>query len=188
MIIPASLEATAVVLHRELLEKLQLICERTDLECDKKFSESVFLSEEYTKRLYRLIPEEGFMDSSSEILFFKSIKPLFVVEREYNQRLYHAFVFGKDDNSFLGRELCRMEKLLAEHKDFARYYHNGESQNDHAWFVQGQAPLPTSLCMQPWETNPRHTSARDNWVAGLLAVERYREWLTIKMQTLEKRL
>ncbi len=95
-------------------------------------------------------------------------------------------MFGASDNEFWSHELKRMERLLAGHSEFADYYHNGHTHNDYAWFSQGQAPLPTNLCIHPWETNPRHTSARDNWVTGLIAVERYRDWLKEKENTINQ--
>lgn len=178
-----ALRPAAVVLHRQLLDALQEICMTGCKDIEKLLSSAVFTAEEYLKKLYDLIPAQGFNDPDEEIFFFKSVKPLFASEREYHQRLYHANVFGQNDEGFWPHELKRMERLLAEHSEFADYYHNGHTHYDYPWFSQGQAPLPTNLCVHPWETNPRNTSARDNWVAGLIAVERYRDWLKEKEMT-----
>ncbi len=180
------LQQGAVLLHRELLDSLLLNCQQSGQELSQKFAAAVYLSEDYMKRLYELMPEH-FAETCQEILFFKSIKPLFVAEREYHQRQYHASLFATD-NHFWEHELKKMEGLLKSNIGFRDYYRNGETYNDHAWFTQGLAPLPTELCMSPWETNPKHTSARDGWAGGLLAVERYRDWLQAKQIHLKNQL
>lgn len=177
-----NLKAPAILLHRQLLDSLILLCQDRETTLDKKLETAVQVCVTSLNELYGLLPEDLFEDRQEQIFFFKSIKPLFAAEREYHQRLYHAVIFGEDSGSFWDRELSRMEKLLNEHGQFAAYLHNGHSHYDHDWFRQGQAPFPTALCTWPWETNPKHTSARDGWVAGLMAVERYRDWLHAKIQ------
>ncbi|MES2328202.1 MAG: RteC domain-containing protein [Bacteroidota bacterium] len=172
------LKVHAVSLHRQLVDQLLMICQDGNMEVEKKLHTAVLTSEEFLDYLYELIPHR-FDHVQDEILFFKSIKPLFTAEKEYHQRLYHAKIW--QDDQFYGAELKRMEKLLATNVEFVSYYHNQHTYNDMAWFTQGQAPLPTSLCLSVWETNPKHTSARDGWVSGLMAVERYKSWLEAKM-------
>ncbi len=167
----------AVSLHRDLLDRLVLLCQQKESALEQKLHAAVIACEDSIETLYEVMPKE-FVSIEEDILFFKSIKPLFTIEKEYHQRLYHARIW--EDDHFCGRELQRMEKLLTSNNEFADYYHGGHTYNDLAWFTQGQAPLPTPLCVSVWETNPRHTSARDGWVAGLLAVERYVGWLKCK--------
>lgn len=181
------LRTESIRLHRELLDRLLLNCQGSETDLSKKRAMAIWLAEAYLKKLYDVMPE-SFDDIETEILFFKSIKPLFVVEREYHQRQYHASLFGVHSDGFWEQELFRMERLLAEHSEFSDYYHGDYTHNDSCWFTQGQAPLPTNLCMQAWETNPKHTSARDGWVGGLLAVERYRDWLKAKQGNLKQLL
>jgi hypothetical protein len=174
--------ASAVTLHTDLLNGLVLLCQDRQMEQIKKLESAVEICTRTLYDLYLILPENGFENGEDEIRFFKSIKPLFTAEREYHQRLYHAAVFGMDNAGFFDHEKKRMEKLLTEHFDFVHYYHTNETCNDSLWFCQGQAPLPTSLCMWQWETNPKHTSAKDSWVAGLIAIERYQAWLRITQE------
>ena len=148
----------------------------------KKLENAVQLCSGSLMDLYAVMPEDGFCNSEEEIRFFKSIKPLFTAEREYNQRLYHAAIFSMDNAAFFDHEKRRMEKLLEQHFDFVQYYRTNETCNDTLWFKHGMAPYPTQLSMWQWETNPKHTSARDSWVAGMIAVERYIAWLAEKQQ------
>lgn len=178
----------AISLHQDLQKQLLAICIETESEQVKRLEAAVQACNAYIAELYTFIPKEGFECTETEILFFKIIKPLFAREREYHQRLYHARLFGDETGKFWKNELIRMEKLLTEHQEFVSYYHNGDTYNDHAWFSQGEPPLPTPLCMWPSETNPRQTSARDGWVSGLIAVERYMDWLVAKTNKTENRL
>ncbi|MES2331323.1 MAG: RteC domain-containing protein [Bacteroidota bacterium] len=180
------IRSSAVVLHREMLDKLTLLCGQHYMDMVKRMALSVYLIEEYLNKLYVLLPEHGFEDMSQEVLFFKCIKPLFVSEREFYQRRHNAETYSDNSVSYWVYELERMNKLYQENIEFVAYYRSGETLNDFAWFTRGQAPLPTSLCVLPWETNPWHTSARDAWVSGLLAVDRYCEWLNTNIRKLKE--
>lgn len=171
------LKSYAIVLHQELQKQLCAIFQEFESVKVKMLEVAVQICNDSISELYTLIPQNRFECIESEILFFKLIKPMFVSEIEYYQRLYHAMLFWDNTRNFWTRELSRIEKLLTEHHEFVVYYHNGDTFNDEAWFSQGKPQLPTSLCMWPWETNPRQTSERDGWVSGLIAVERYKEWL-----------
>jgi hypothetical protein len=176
----------SITLHSDLLNGLGLLCQDKQMEQIKKLEASVQLCIRSLHDLYVILPTDGFESGEDEIRFFKYTKPLFAAEREYYQRLYHGCMFGETNPGFWAHEKKRMEKLLAQHSDFVCYYHGGEAHNDAVWFSQGQAPLPTPLCMWQWETNPKHTSARDGWVAGVMAVERYMVWLNSKIDNVEK--
>ena len=171
------LKSYAVYLHRDLLDRLQNICHDEKLELTRRLENSVQACSQSISNLYQLKPENNFNSLEEEILFFKLIKPMFTSEREFYQRLYHANIFGEQSEAYRKKELIRMDKLLNENSEFVSYYLNQCTHNDHAWFCKGQAALPTTLCMWPGETNLKYTSARDGWVGGLLAVERYIDWL-----------
>lgn len=172
----------AGTLHNELLNGLVVLCKDSEIPQLKKLENAVQLCTRTLMDLYAVLPEDGFSNTEEEIRFFKSVKPLFTAEREYHQRLYHAAVFSMDNAVFFDHEKRRMEKLLEQYFDFVHYYHTNETCNDALWFTQGQAPYPTNLSMWQWETNPKHTSARDSWVAGVIAVERYVGWLNLKQE------
>jgi hypothetical protein len=178
-----SIVEPAAALHRELLDDL-ILCKEEHKEPVKQLEICVQICTVYLSRLFSLIPETYFFETKNEIDFFKNWKPKFASELEYYKRLYHVALFGHEDRIYFERELNRMEKILIEHAAFANYYDNGNQQNDHTWFVQGQAPHPTNLCMLPWETNPNQTSARDGWVSGLLAVRKYIEWIKERLETI----
>ncbi len=174
---------SAESLHHELLGVLGAY----DLEGDEDkvvgLAKIVFHCDDFLKRLYACTVDPGFCDTFQEIHFFKSIKPLFVSEREFHQRLYHCYTFQNGRSSFWEHELKRMNKILLQHSEFISYYKSGCTAFDHAWFMRGYEAEPTTLCMQGWECNPCNTSARDGWVSGLLAVERYSEWLQEKINS-----
>ncbi|MES2329673.1 MAG: RteC domain-containing protein [Bacteroidota bacterium] len=151
----------------------------------RKIENRIEVCKSYIEELCSLVPAE-FDTEIDEILFFKTIKPKFVSELEFYHRLYQAQLFSDNTIAYYSREITRMRKILADHGEFVNYYKNGNTNNDHAWFTRGQAPLPTSLCMLPWETNPKITSSRDSWISGLLSVERYIEHARDKVKSLPK--
>jgi len=143
--------------------------------------ESLLVCMTYLEELYSLLRVTEFEDSKEEVQFFKYVKPKFSVEVEFRLRLSRAIELGIDTGSNPEMEIAQMRKLFSEYGDFVSYYREGLTHNDHAWFIQGQMPLPTRLCLLPTEENPRFTSARDRWISGLVAIERYNEWLNSKL-------
>jgi hypothetical protein len=182
------LRSYAISLHQDLQQQLSAICQERGLDLIKKLEAAVQACNGSMSELYSLIPRKCFECIEVEVMFFKSIKPLFAAEREYFHRLYHAILFGEEDDLFFLKEVSRMDKLLMGNISFANYYHFGVTERDKEWFTSGQMAELTKLCMIPPETDPTITSRRDGWVSGLIAVERYREWLLAKTNKIENKL
>jgi hypothetical protein len=176
------LKSVCVKLHLDMQEKLLANCQNLQVPLPEKCEKAIWICENYIEKLYGQVPER--MDGpAQEILFFKTIKPLLVAEREYHQRQYYACLFGTGADLFWKWELERMKDLLEAHAVFSDYYRQGYDHHDAEWFCQHESPEPTMLCLQPMEPKGAHTSKRDGWVGGLLAVERYKEWLIAKVST-----
>jgi len=180
----SSLQNRSMELHRYMIQEIRFVLlDHSDPQ--KQLANRIAVCKTYIEELCSLVPAE-FDSETDGILFFKTIKPKFVGELEFYHRLYHAQLFGDDTIAYYSREITRMEKILAEHAAFVNYVKSNSTDKDLSWFTRGQAPVPTSLCMLPWETNPKVTSSHDSWISGLLAVERYKEYAHEKVNTLSQ--
>jgi len=149
----SSLQNRSMELHRYMIQEIRFVLlDQTDPQ--QQLATRIAVCKTYIEELCSLVPAE-FDTVVDEILFFKTIKPKFVGELEFYHRLYHAQLFGDNTIAYYSREITRMEKILAEHCAFVNYYKSNSTDNDHSWFTRGHAPLPTSLCMLPWETDPK---------------------------------
>ena len=116
-----------------------------------------------------------FETKEEEIYFFKHSKPLFAAQLEYYSLYYHALLFKSEVydpvkiRQFWIRESTRLDKFIAEHRDFYEYYKAGGSDKDVIYFTRGRNSLNTSVDGLDLNANTSH----DSLVATLIALERY---------------
>jgi hypothetical protein len=157
-------------LYRSLLKDID--------DCSQKYSclqDQIEHSFVICNRYLAIIRQEAesyvFKTSADEIYFFRQIKPLFTAEVEYYGFYYHAQLFkaGISDpvkiEQFWIREATRLEKFIAENRDFYEYYKQSRTDKDAECFI-------------------RHTNKDTNYdplVSTLLALERYHEYVQTEM-------
>jgi RteC protein len=130
---------------------------KTEIEC------CFHISQNYWAKIEKDIENYCFLSEQEEIEFYKEIKPLFKSSIRYYNYLYHAELFKPLENpteasDFWIREKQRIEKFIAEHKDFYDYYKNERTDQDREYFIA------------------RFSLARyDELIAKLMALERYTE-------------
>ena len=109
-----------------------------------------------------------------DINYYKVWKPKFEGSIDYYSLCYHAALFLEHaiDNvakeSFLLRELQRLQKFKEENKSLCDYYTNGETYKDEIWFTD-DSPYPALL-------------------VKLIALERYTAYLQVELQSLKQQI
>jgi hypothetical protein len=75
-----------------------------------------------------------------EVHFFKTVKPLFVAEIEFQHLVYHSQLFRPSDPVdllyFWKREKGRFEKFCEENSEFLDYYRAGKTGLDKTYFLR----------------------------------------------------
>lgn len=163
----------ALHLYQQMQSDISL-CKRKQLDGLREIECCFHISESYWALLRYEVSNYEFQSLAEEIRFFKEIKPKFVSESDYYSLLYHAELFRsqttkQDQTNFLFRELRRLEKFIMENVDFYQRYKNNCTEHDHEWFVR---------------TGSREEGAaasHDQLVATLLALERYHEFIKLKL-------
>jgi len=163
-------------------------------ECRKKYSclqkqieHSFTICNQYWSILRNEITHHEFETLQEEICFFKQLKPLFTTEVEYYGLYYHAQLFknGVYDpvkiEQFWTREASRLDKFIAEHRNFYEYYKAGETDKDKWYFTRTY--LNNSSVNEP---DARASSNHDHLISSLLALERYHEFVQTELQAMGK--
>ena len=127
-----------------------------------------------------------FQKKEEAIQFFKTIKPLFGAEVEYQALLYHLHLFitgsnKADATDLMSRESNRLQKIIRQHSSLYHYYKSGAAYADEQYFLQPVCPQVKGL---EQEGEPALTEARgyDEVLALIIAHERYHGFLEIMMK------
>ncbi len=127
--------------YEDLLNDIKL-CRRKGMNEQEELESCFEMATNYITQLAKDVSGYQFGSPTDEILFFKTIKPLFTAEAEYFTYCYHAVMF-KDSVSeqgrtelevFYRRQLQRRNKFSRENLAFYEYMIAGSTVNDHCWF------------------------------------------------------
>lgn len=122
----------------------------------------------------------GFENRADEIHFFKFIKPRFTGLVEYYSQRYQALLFVSDGNaekahSFWKMQDRRIERFFARHREFVRYYEEGETEMDERYFIResGKDNDPGSGHIN--NLDEQISSSHDWIVSRMIALNKYRQ-------------
>ena len=116
------------------------------------------------------------------INFFKAIKPLFVAEQLYYNKLYLVHTRwppgGEEaEREYLRGWLLKGYRFFEEHKDFCIYYRSGRTDHDAYYFVPGKRAAWQIPPDGFWNVTDSFTSGYDMIAGRILANERLQEYL-----------
>ncbi len=144
----------------------------TELECCFQICSN------YWEKIKCEVIDHAFVSDKDEILFFKTVKPLFTCEIEYYGLLCHAQLFkdGITDIEALKkiwlREIMRLDKFINENCSFYNYYKNGNDENDISWFTRANNEGSNFLKAKSHDLDSGATTSHDYLVSTLLALEK----------------
>lgn len=139
------------------------------------------------QRLKETIITQGFPSDEEEILFFKSVKPLFVSEQIYLTE-YATIFLGKPSLSDGLLEAYYVEELRRLHVFFNRYgflyqcYKLEASDLDSVLFLRDAGPSGMVLPETPGD--PSFTTSGDHLWAKFMAYERLVSWMEEELRVL----
>lgn len=117
---------------------------------------------------------KGFIDETSEIIFFKEIKPRLVVHLIYHNSVYKIETNRPNGSSKIKRkyiqaELNKLRNYFYENLDFYRYYRTGNTYLDDKYFVRGKQDIRFNLDPFIYETDPSFSTSHDFKISTILA-------------------
>jgi RteC protein len=130
-----------------------------------------------------------FTNGEEEMLFFKTIKPLFTSRIEFYMLVYPAVLFKPADTKkapfFWENELLRFTRFMEKQQQFIQYYKSGASCLDHLYFLRVNNPAAAPGSYKVYDRDPAYTSSCDWLVAELLGHEMYQQYVHAQLQAVE---
>jgi hypothetical protein len=156
----------------------------------KAVENNFIIAGNYWSELRATVAEYDFTNEEQEILFFKTIKPLFIAELEYYSLVYHSLLFCPFDRSnqkkFWEREAKRPEDFKEQYRDFYLYHTSGRTDRDQQYYLRGNAKDASEMEFDSYDREPNSRTTHDNLIAKLWALERYAKYACSKLKELDK--
>ena len=170
-------------LYGSLLKDLKKCKEKFN--CLQKQIEQSFIT---CNHYWSIVRQEAalyeFETVKEEIHFFKHIKPKFTSQVEYYSLCYHGQLFKNEVSDpvkvkqFWMREALRLEKFIAENRDFYDYYTSERTDMDTALFTRNSSHKSSI-----YELDAKTVSSYDPLIATLLALKDYHEFVQKELQS-----
>lgn len=144
----------------------------------------------YWSELRATIAEYKFRSEEEEILFFKTIKPLFISELEYFSLLYHTLLFCPFDlfrqKKFWERESKRLEEFKEQNREFLIYHASGRTDKDELYYLRANDSNELNEEMESYDKEPKSEISHDHIIAKHLALEKYHLYAQKKLKEISK--
>jgi hypothetical protein len=171
-------------MYKELKDELEQCLKNGS--CKKSIEECFIIAGNCWLQLRAAIAEYTFGSEEEEILFFKTIKPLFTSELEYYSLLYHTLLFCPFDperqKQFWERESKRLQDFKEQQAGFFDYYISGETDLDNKYYLRANDLREMDSDTHPYDKEPNSRTSHDHLIAKLWALERYHEYAQQKLK------
>lgn len=158
--------------------------------CKKSIEECFITAGNYWSELRAAVADYNFKTEEEEILFFKTVKPLFTSELEYYSFLYHALLFCPSDpvrqKQFWEREDKRLQDFKEQHEGFIAYHNSGNTTDDVIYYLRANDRHELDDEIETYDRDPKSRTSHDHLVAKLMALERYNDYVQVKLKDIVK--
>lgn len=154
--------------------------------CKNSVEECFIIAGNYWSELRSAVSDYKFATDEEEILFFKTVKPLFTSELEYFSLLYHSFLFCPFDperqKHFWEREGRRLQEFEEKHPCFLNYHRSKRTDEDHLYYLRKNDSHEMDDELRGYDKEPRSRTSHGHLIATLSALERYNEYAQTKLK------
>lgn len=177
----------ALKLYDEMQQELSN-CKKNENEFECRFA----IANRYWAILQADLIHYSFDTIADEIVFFKTVKPLFIAELLYCGLCSYAQLCllnvneGYETAKFWSQELRRLDKFKEEHLDFVEYYLTQQTSLDEQWFTRKNNDNKYLFISTAFDLEHKASSSHDVLVSNLLALQRYIKYATTQMAVYKK--
>nr|WP_319570989.1 RteC domain-containing protein [uncultured Draconibacterium sp.] len=139
--------------------------------------------------LKSIVIRHGFPDQSSEIRFFKEIKPM-----AYSYLLFYQALFEMESfrstraeamKQYLKNKLNEIQRYMEEHRETVQYYHCGYTFLDRFYFVRNTEEIPVELRGENYLMDEEFNTWQDYNFSVIRASEMLQEYFSQEILKLE---
>ena len=166
-------------------------CRKKELGMQKEIECCFMIAEKYWSLLQEEVAKHEFKTAADEIIFFKTIKPLFTSEMEYYTLRYHAQLFKESMHDadmlkkFWLRESLRLERFYLENQEVYEYFKSGCTEMVEKFFTRANNDMSNALHANAYDVDCQVATSHDYMVARLAALERYQEYINDEIRMID---
>lgn len=172
-------------LHDNLKAELELITKENE-DVVAKSSKSMVAVRSAINQLKEFLYKYQFSDKSQEIEFFKEIKPVFVSQYYYYDKIFSLKInepYGSPESlkAYYRDQLEQLRQFLQENHEFYRYCLSNSTSFDDKYFTRSENPFKSV------EIDAKFSTGYDLTLSTILANQLIREYLQGLINNLESR-
>ncbi|MBL4879826.1 MAG: RteC domain-containing protein, partial [Oleispira sp.] len=159
--------------YEDILKKLNITLDRFEIEIEdilRKSEQGIKITKLALKQLKVLVVNQGFKNQTTEIHFFKRVKP-----KVYSKLIYYVKLFNieskrprssnKSQVKYLNKHIDKLQVYFNDNLEFYHYYRRGASFLDEQYFLRGKADI--HLCSNTFQgfIDEQFSTSHDSTVA-----------------------
>jgi hypothetical protein len=163
----------------EILNKLDIALELLESEDENvlvKAEKGIKITKTGLEQLRDLVVNQSFKDVSTEIRFFKNVKP-----QVYSKLIYYVKLFNieskrprssnKSQSKYLNKHIDKLQIYFNDNLEFYHYYRRSATTLDEQYFMRGKADIRLYLDSFHFFTDKQFSTSHDSTVATILAYD-----------------
>jgi len=165
--------------HEEILKKLDVNLEKLESESEDTLHKAecgIKITKEVLEQLRVLVVNQSFKKASTEIDFFKNVKP-----QVYSKLIYYVKLFNieskrprssnKSQTKYLNKHIDKLQVYFNDNLEFYHYYRRGATTLDEQYFMRGKADIRLYPDTFHFFTDKQFSTSHDSSVATILAYD-----------------
>jgi RteC protein len=165
--------------HEEILKKLDAsleVLESDSKDILQKAEQGIKLTKQVLEQLRDLVVDQSFKKVSSEINFFRNVKP-----QVYSKLIYYVKLFNieskrprssnKSQIKYLNRHIDKLQNYFNDNLEFYHYYRRNATTLDEQYFIRGKADIRLYPDTFHFFTDKQFSTSHDLTVATILAYD-----------------
>ena len=164
-----------------LNDELNIIINETDDPICQAKSAQIIISRAIEKNHTKIL-EKGFQSEQDEIMFFKTIYPLFLAQQIYFYCLYNfetqkPVCSDKVLKKYCKKKLAELNRFFKTHKEFYEYYRSKSSCSDQLFFTRNEFDTLENFCNLDFTIDNRFSTKHTHLIARIISNDRLRKYI-----------
>ncbi len=165
--------------YEEIIKELDCNLEKLESETEDilhKAERGIKITKQVLEQLRGLVVNQHFKKASSEVIFFKNVKP-----QVYSKLIYYVKLFNieskrprssnKSQTKYLNKHIDKLQNYFNDNIEFYHYYRRGAITLDEQYFMRGKADIRLYTDSFHFFTDKQFSISHDATVATILAYD-----------------
>lgn len=165
--------------YEEILKKLNSSLDILEVETEdilRKSEQGIKITKQALEQMRDLVVDQNFKNISTEIDFFKNVKPYVFSKLIYYVKLFNIESkrprsSNKSQTKYFYKHIDKLQVYFNENLEFYHYYRKGATTLDEQYFIRGKADIRLYPDTFHFFTDKQFSTSHDSSVATILAYD-----------------